>query len=67
MHKYELTYEHMNAPVTKFGEAPERIDAHELLSEVLGLGGKGGQIWGSKTLQESLKLQRLTNVRVTWL
>ena len=67
MHKYELTYEHMNAPITKAGEAPERIDAHELLSEVLGLGGKAGQIIGTKTLQESLERQRLTNVRVTWL
>lgn len=66
MHKYELTYEHMNALVTKTGEAPERIDAYELLMDVE-LGGKGGQIIGTKSIQESLARMRLTNARVTWL
>ncbi|MGY3172417.1 hypothetical protein ACVWYU_001794 [Pseudomonas sp. TE12234] len=66
MHKYELNYERMNAPQTKAGEAPERIDAHELLLEVLGL-GRGGQILGTKSLKESLELMQFTNVSVTWL
>lgn len=66
MHKYELTYEHMNAPQTIQGEAPERVDAHELLMNVK-LGGKGNQIVGTKSLEESLERMRLTNVRVTWL
>jgi hypothetical protein len=66
MQKYELTYERMNAPQTKTGEAPARIDAHELLLEVLGL-GLGGQILGTKSLKESLELMRFTNVSVTWL
>ncbi|QJI38228.1 hypothetical protein [Pseudomonas sp. ADAK13] len=66
MHKYELTYDHMNAPQTEHGEAPERIDAHELLME-LKLGGKGGQIIGTQTTEESLARMRFTDVRVTWL
>lgn len=66
MHKYELTYEYMNVPETRSGEAPQRIDAHELLLDVLGL-GKGGQIIGTSSLQESLALMRFTNVRINWL
>lgn len=66
MHKYELTYDHMNTPQKVLGEFPERIDAHELLME-LKLGGKGGQIIGTRTIEESLALMRFTNVRVTWL
>lgn len=66
MHKYELNYNHMNAPQTAFGEFPERVEAHELLQE-LKLGGKGGQIIGTTTLKESLERMRFTDVRVTWL
>lgn len=66
MHKYKLTYDYMNAPVTKTGESTERIDAHTLLLDVLGM-GPGGQILGTKSLEESLSLMRFTNVRVTWL
>lgn len=66
MHKYELTYEHMNAPQAIQGEAPERVNAHELLMN-LKMGGKGMQIVGTKTLEESLERMRFTNVRVTWL
>lgn len=66
MHKYELTFEYIGMPETLLGEAPERIDAHELLTE-LKLGGKGGQIRGTRSFQESLELMRFTNVRVTWL
>ncbi|PHN29431.1 hypothetical protein [Pseudomonas sp. ICMP 460] len=66
MHKYELTYEHMNAPKTIHGEAPERVDAHELLMNVK-LGGKASQIVGTDSLEESLERMRLTNVCVTWL
>lgn len=66
MHKYELTYYHMNTPQTVLGEFPERIDAHELLME-LKFGGKGGQIIGTQTIEESLARMRLTNVRITWL
>lgn len=67
MHKYELTYEHMGSPQTRSGETLEKVSAHELLLDVLGMDGKGGQIVGTKSLQESLELMRLTNVRVTWL
>lgn len=65
MHRYELSYEYAKAPQTKIGEAPEQIDAHELLLEVLGL-GKDGQIIGSTSLQHSLELMRFTNVSVKW-
>ncbi|CAI8848393.1 Alcohol dehydrogenase [Pseudomonas sp. IT-P74] len=68
MHKYTLSYEHINTPKTKTGQAPERIDAHELLLELLGVGGKDGPIiFGTKSLQESLELMKFKNVRVTWL
>ncbi|UZS65582.1 hypothetical protein [Pseudomonas syringae] len=66
MYKYELTYDYLNAPQKEVGEAPERIDAHELLME-LKLGGRGGQIIGSKSLKDSLELMRFTNVIVKWL
>ncbi len=66
MHKYKLTYDHMDTPQTEFGETPERIDAHELLM-ALKLGGKGGQIIGTRTFEESLARMRFTNDRVTWL
>lgn len=68
MHKYKLSYEHINAPKTRTGEAPEQIDAHELLLQVLGVGGKDGPvIFGKKSLKESLELMKFKNVRVTWL
>ncbi|WP_032634389.1 hypothetical protein [Pseudomonas syringae] len=66
MYKYELTYDHLNASQKEVGEAPERIDAHELLMK-LKLGGRGGQIIGSKSLKDSLELMRFTNVIVKWL
>ncbi len=66
MHKYELTYDHQNSPRTELGEAPERVDAHELLMR-LKFDEQGGQIIGSKDLKHSLELMRLTNVRVKWL
>lgn len=65
MHKYELSYDHMNVPQTKSGESHERLDAHQLLQEALGL-GKDGQIIGTASARESLALMRFTNVRVTW-
>lgn len=66
MHKYELTYDHQNVPQKELGEAPERIDAHELLM-TLKFGRPEGQVIGSKSPKHSLELMRLTNVSVKWL
>lgn len=66
MYKFELHYEHMNVPQMRSGESNERLDAHQLLQEVLGL-GKDGQIIGTTSVRESLALMRFTNARVTWL
>jgi hypothetical protein len=68
MRKYKLSYDHIDTTKTTTGQAYMRTDAHELLLEALGIGGKDGPvIFVGKSLKESLELMKIKNIRVTWL
>lgn len=71
MHKFTLTYEYFGSRVQKAGEVAERIDAYELLFNLLKQEGKPIELLarnsgGAMSYQESLERTRFRNARVSW-